>query len=228
MAPPDPPADPDRFEEAIRAFRARVPIPDDEFAALVDGEEQKSIRIAGLTQARAVQEVINALDRAIADGTTLEDFQADVGGMLAEAWGGEDAPRVETLFRTNVMQAYNDGRAEVFADPEVRKSRPYLRFDAVGDSRMSEICEALDGKVLPADDPFWRTHSPPLHPNCRSILTPLTDEEAADEGITRGKPDVGDAAPAEGFGKTVDNDNWEPDTSGLDPAVRKVLKERIE
>jgi SPP1 gp7 family putative phage head morphogenesis protein len=228
MPPADPPADPDRFEEAIRAFRARVPMTDAEFAELEAGEEKKAFRVAGLTQARAVQEVMDALDRAIADGTTLEDFQAEVGGMLAEAWGAEDAPRVETLFRTNVMQAYNDGRAEVFADPEVRKSRPYLRFDAVGDSRTSDICEALDGKVLPADDPFWRTHSPPLHPNCRSILTPLTDEEAADEGVTKGKPDTDGAAPAEGFGKPADNDNWQPDTSGLDPGVRKVLEERIE
>ncbi len=150
-----------------------------------------------------------------------------MGGTLAESWGGEDAPRLETVFRSNVMQAYNDGRADVFADPEVRKARPYLRFDAVGDSRTSEICEALNGKVLPADDSFWRTHSPPLHPNCRSILTPLTHPEAAEEGITHGKPDTGGAAPAEGFGKARDR-NPEPDISGFDPAIRSVLKDRIE
>jgi SPP1 gp7 family putative phage head morphogenesis protein len=228
MPPAEPPADPDRFEEAIRAFRARVPMTDEEFALYTEPERQRARWTAGLAQARAVQEVMDALDRAIADGTTLEDFQAEVGGRLAESWGGEDAPRVETMFRTTVMQAYNDGRAEIFSDPEVQKSRRYLRFDAVGDSRTSEICEALDGKVLPIDDPFWRTHSPPLHPNCRSILTPLTDEEAADEGITRGKPDTGGAAPADGFGAQRDPENPEPDISGLDPAIRKVLKERIE
>jgi SPP1 gp7 family putative phage head morphogenesis protein len=227
MAPPDPPADPDRFDEAVRAFRSRISMTDEEFADLVATEQQRSVWQAAITQARAVQEVMDALDRAIADGTTLEDFQAEVGGKLAEAWGGEDSSRVETLFRTTVMQAYNDGRAEVFADPDVRRARPYLRFDAVGDSRTSDICEALDGKVFPADDPFWRTHSPPLHPNCRSILTPLTEDEAADEGVTEGKPDTDGAAPADGFGGPA-NDNAEPDVSGFDPAIARVIKARVE
>lgn len=222
-----PPADPDRFDEAIRAFRERVPMTDAEFADLMESERQRAFWVAGVTQARAVQDVMDALDRAIEHGTTLEDFKAEVGGTLAEAWGGEDSGRLETVFRTNVMQAYNDGRAVVFADPEVKKARPYLRFDAVGDSRTSEICEALDGKVLPADDPFWRTHSPPLHPNCRSILTSLSDAEAAGEGITRGRPDTGGAAPADGFGSGRD-DKDEPDISGFDPAIREVLKDRIE
>jgi SPP1 gp7 family putative phage head morphogenesis protein len=228
MAAPEPPADPDRFEEAIRAFRARVVMPDDEFENLLETERRKAFTVAAFTQARAVQEIADALERAIADGTTLEDFKADVGGKLAEAWGGDDAPRVEALFRTNVMQAYNDGRAEVLSDPEVKKARPYWRFDAVGDNRTSDICDALDGTVKPADDPYWRTHTPPMHPNCRSIITPLTPEEADEEGVTSGKPDTGDAAPAEGFGKPGANDNWEPDTSGLDPAIRRVFNERIE
>jgi SPP1 gp7 family putative phage head morphogenesis protein len=227
MAANDPPADPDRFDEAVRAFRERVPMTDAEFADLMEAEKQRAFTVAGVTQARAVQEVMDALDRAIEDGTTVEEFKAAVGGTLAESWGGVDAPRLETVFRTNVMQAYNDGRADVFADPEVRKARPYLRFDAVGDSRTSEICEALDGKVLPADDSFWRTHSPPLHPNCRSIVTPLTDAEAGEEGITKGKPDTGGAAPADGFGKARER-NPEPDISGFDPAIRAVLKDRID
>ncbi len=228
MPPPDPPADPDRFEEAIRAFRARSSLTDEEFASLVEAEGKRASVAAVLAQARAIQEVIDALDRAVAEGTTLDDFKDDVAGKLAESWGGEDAPRVEALFRTNVMQAYNDGRHAVFTDPEVKKARPYWRFDAVGDSRTSDICEALDGKVLPADDPYWRTHTPPLHPNCRSVITPLTPEEAAAEGVEDGAPDTDGAAPAEGFGKPADNDNWEPDISGFDPALRKVIGDSIE
>ena len=55
--------------------------------------------------------------------------------------------------------------AEILSHPEVRKARPYWRFDSAGDDRVTEICEALDGTIRPADDPFWHTHTPPLHFN---------------------------------------------------------------
>jgi SPP1 gp7 family putative phage head morphogenesis protein len=220
----EPPADPDRFHEAVRAFRRRLPLPDPEFRALDEAARQRAFWVAGVTQARVVQEVMDGVERAIRDGTTLEDFRAEFGARLAEAWGGEDAPRLETVFRTNILGAYNAGRTEIFSDPEVRKSRPYLRFDAVGDSRTSEICEALDGTVLPADDPFWKTHTPPLHHQCRSILTPLTAEEAGEEGVADETPEI---APDEGFGRPDDVENWEPDLSGFEPAIRQVLKDQL-
>jgi SPP1 gp7 family putative phage head morphogenesis protein len=224
----DPPADPDRYEEAIRALRRRVPMTDPEFRQLDDETRQRAFWVAGVTQARTVQEVMDALGRALADGTMLEDFKAEVGGKLAEGWGGEDAPRLETVFRTNVMSSYNGGRTEVFDDPVVREARPYLRFDAVGDSRTTELCEALDGKVLPADDPFWDKHTPPLHFNCRSILTPLSAEEAGEEGISQGPPDTGGAAPGDGFGRPQRPGEVEkPDIGGLDDEIQEILEKKI-
>ncbi len=93
------------------------------------------------------------------------------------------------------------------------------------DNRTSEICDALDGTVRPADDPFWGSHTPPLHFNCRSILTPLSDEEAEEEGVTGNDPGV---EPDEGFGHqpTVGSD-WEPDTSAYPEPIADVLKERL-
>lgn len=220
---PPPPPDPDRFDEAIRDFKRRVPLTDPEFRDLSAAEKRRSFWVAGVTQARMVQEVKDAIDRAIRDGTTLEDFKAEVGDKLSEAWGSEYSPRLETVFRTNVLSSYNGGRHQIFSDPVVQEARPYLRFDAVGDARTSEICEQLDGTVLPADDPFWHTHTPPLHHQCRSILTPLTLEEAGDEGIARTRPDT---KPDDGFGSPPDPENDTPDLSGFDPDIRDVLKRR--
>lgn len=221
----DPPADPDKYEEAIRAFRKRIPMTDPEFRQLEAGERRRAFWVAGVTQARAVQQVFSAIDRAIADGTTLEDFKTEAGAQLAESWGGEDAPKMETIFRTNVMSAYNGGRHEVLSHPAVKKARPYLRFDAVTDSRISPICEALDGTVLPADDPFWRNHTPPLHFACRSVLVPLDVNEAEDEGISEKAPEV-DAD--EGFGRPPEPSDAEPDLSSFDPDIRRVLRARFE
>lgn len=225
MAQPPPPADPERFEEAVDAFRRRVPLPEPLWRKLQAEERRRAFWVAWVTQARAVQELKDAVERAIRDGTTLEDFRQDARALVEEAWGAEDSPRLETVFRTNVMGAYNAGRQEVFTDPEVMESRPYLRFDAAGDSRMTDICEELDGTVLPADDPFWRTHTPPLHFNCRSMLTPLTAEEAEEEGVAPEKPET---RADSGFGHGPEPEDAEPDLTSFDPDIRSVLRERLE
>lgn len=219
-----PPATPDRYDEAVRAFRKRVPMTDPEFRKLEAAERTRAFWVAGVTQARIVQDVMSALDRAIEDGTTLEEFKAAVETKLVDSWGTDDPLRLETVFRTNVMSSYNAGRYEIFSDPDVQKDRPFVRFDAVGDSRTSDVCDALDGKVLPADDPFVKAHWPPLHHNCRSQWTPLTEAEAEDEGITRSPPKV---QADEGFGRVVDPENLEPDLSGFDPPLLRLVKDRI-
>jgi SPP1 gp7 family putative phage head morphogenesis protein len=226
----EPPADPDRYDEAIRAFRRKVPMTDPEFRKLDKDARRLAFYVAGVTQARVVQEVRNSIDRAVEEGTTLEQFKEEAGGALAEAWGGEDAPRLETVFRTNVMGAYNEGRDEVFSDPDVREARPYLRYDTAGDSRVTEdICELMDGTILPADHPWWNTHWPPNHHNCRSMVTALSAEEAQEEGITGSPPSV-QAAP--GFGQRPSAAEGpadrEPDLSSLDPDLRSILRERLE
>lgn len=224
----DPAPDPDHFEEAVRAFRRRVPMTDEEYRALEADARAQAFAVAGVTQARVVQELRDGLTRAIRDGTTLEDFKAEFGQRLASAWGGEDAARLETVFRTNILGAYNAGRTEIFSDPAVRESRPFIRFDAVGDGREGEdcACEALDGTVLPADDTFWKTHTPPLHYNCRCILVPLTPEEAGEEGVASKAPSVPESD--EGFGRPADPENWEPDLSAFDRDIRAVLKDRLD
>lgn len=49
-----------------------------------------------------------------------------------------------------------------------------VRFDAVMDDRTSAICAVLDGEIWEMNDP--KLPIPPLHPNCRSALTPMLGE----------------------------------------------------
>lgn len=227
----DPPADPDKFHEAVRALRRRVPMTDPEYRKLELGERHKAFWVAGVTQGRLVQEVKDALVRAVDEGRTLEDFQAEVGTRLVESWGREDPVRMETIFRTNVMGAYNAGRTEIFDDPAVLESRPYRRFDSAGDSRVnlpgSECaCEVLDGLVLPARHSMWRTHTPPLHHGCRCATAPLTKVEAEEEGI--GSPPAGLPPAAPGFGQAAAADDWEPELKGFDPDIRSAIEDELE
>lgn len=51
-----------------------------------------------------------------------------------------------------------------------------FRHISVLDGRTTQICRGADGATLPADHPYWQTHWPPLHYNCRSIIVPMFGE----------------------------------------------------
>ncbi len=222
------PADPGpaTFKEAVAKFRERVPMPADEYAKLTADEKRKSFTVAEVLNARLVSDVFNALAKSIEQGTPFETFKAEVGAQLAEAWGGESPGRLETMFRTNLLTAYNGGRHALITAPAVQRVRPYLRFDGIDDSAQSEICAAAMGTVLPADDPWWASHSPPLHPNCRSVLTPLSEDEALEEGIEDDPPPL---EPVEGFGVPPDEkgEDWVPDMTLFPAEIREELAARL-
>jgi hypothetical protein len=56
--------------------------------------------------------------------------------------------------------------------------RPYWRFDGIHDGRQSTICKPLTGVIRRWDDPWWKTRIPPLHFQCRSSFTTLTEAQA--------------------------------------------------
>ena len=131
-----------------------------------------------------------------------------------------------TIFRTNIQTAYAEGRHAINSAPAVKEARPYWRYDDTDNDRECDTCHDCHGVVLPADDPFWSDHHPPLHPNCSCTVTALSPEEAKDEGIDDEGPDV---EVDDGFGAepSVEGKDWEPDLSGLDPELRAALEARL-
>lgn len=220
------PSDPERFDEAVDAFRKRVPMRDSEWRQLTQAERAYAFKVAEVAKADVIQDVFTAIDKAVEKGTTLDVFKEEVAGKLLSQWGGPRPGRLDTIFRTNVLGAYNEGRHAVFTAPAVKRARPYWRFDGVDDQRQSDICAAIDGTLLPADDPFWRTHTPGLHYNCRSTIIALSEEEAQEEGVDDEAPD----APAQdGFGAQPDTEgrDWEVDLSEYADEIAAELEERL-
>ena len=168
-----------KFDAAISAFRDRVPLTRDEWNQLDDEEHDFAFTVSGVSQANLVTQVWDAVDSAVEDGETLGDFKDRVAGMLYDQWGSEDGSRVETIFRTNVNQAYNDGREAVFRDPEVMADRPIWRYELIDDDALCPICAECDGVILPADDGWWDDHRPILHMSCFPGYVRVTTSEGA-------------------------------------------------
>jgi SPP1 gp7 family putative phage head morphogenesis protein len=220
------PADPQRFEEAIDKFGERVPMKRSEWDKLTQGQREHAFMVSEVSLADVVTEVYEGIGRAVKNGTTFEEFKATAGQALIEHWGGEKPGRLETIFRTNVLTAYNGGRHAVLTAPAVKRARPYWRFDGIDDDRQSDICAELDGRVMAADDPRWAKWHPPMHHQCRSTVVPLSEAEAREEGIDDDDPDVD---PQEGFGvpPAVEGSDWTPDLVAYPEEIRKELRARL-
>src|SRR4051812_22605507 len=162
-------------------LKDKVAMPAEEFYALVAEAQQRAFTVSGVADLDMVSDVWTAIEKAVEDGETLQDFRARVEEGLTDAWGGEEPWRGETIFRTNVQSAYGAGRQA--QNDQVRETHPFIRYDVVDDERTSEICQELIDVVVPADSDFAATHHAPLHHGCRTDEVAVTEDEAEELGV---------------------------------------------
>lgn len=172
-------------------------------AALREKAEQdaaeQAVRVEELTVGTVIDDVLEVILQAEADGVPYEEIQGFLDDYLQGRWGDAASPLLQTIFRTNVQSAFNSLRyARMQGDP----SRPYWRFAAVLDARTTSACLSAAGTTLSADDAWWATHWPPLHHNCRSTVIPLTATDLDLVGGTTDRPPVNATVASEGFGLT--------------------------
>lgn len=206
---PRPPPKLDAYAETVRWFRAKVPIRKEDWLLLDRQARERSFTVAHIAKLNLLNDTLKAITKALEKGETLEQFKARVGRKLENAWGEERAWHLQVIFRNNVQAAYAHGREAEMRDPENLAERPYGLFSAILDEATTPICRPLNGVVRPLADPWWETHTPLLHHDCRSIKRALTPEQARARGITKRLPkNVED--PQEGFGG-ADPLEWKPD-----------------
>ncbi|HRD46827.1 MAG TPA: phage minor head protein, partial [Caulobacter sp.] len=153
-------------------------------------EHAKAFTVAKAMRRDILQDIYEAVDRALTDGTTLETFRKELTPLLQAKgwWGRQEATdpltgeirnvqlgsprRLETIFDVNLRSAYQAGRWERIE--RTKAALPFLRYVAVQDGRTRPEHRAWHGTVLPADDPWWDTHYPPCGWRCRCTVTQAT------------------------------------------------------
>lgn len=165
-------------------------------------EHMRAFTVAKMTSATLLDDVRKSLDKAMAEGQSFQEWRKDIipklqgvwlGKTYGELWDGMTpaeqagktpptpeerdrvikASRLETIFRTNMFNAYAAGRyRQLKEDADIY---PYWRYVTAKDSAVRPAHRALEGKVFKSNDPFWSTHYPPNGFNCRCIV------EAVDE-----------------------------------------------
>lgn len=217
-----PPADPQHFEEAVRWYRERTALSDEEWRELHARARGRARIAAESTLLDLSVDLWRSLERAITEGQSFGEWKKNLAAALRGTWEAGDSARVETIFRQNVQTAYSAGRLDQLQSPAVLAARPYWMFDATLDRRTTPACRALHGTILPADHPFWLHHYTPLHFRCRSCIRALSVAQAQARGITARPPKV---EAEEGFGGDP-RDLWRPDLRGTPEPLAHVYRQR--
>lgn len=185
--------------EAIAFFRGKGYATSFAWQDVWQREHDAAFTVAKMADVDLLRDVRMAVDKAIAEGATFEQFRDSIEGRLVEAgwWGrgemvdpltGEtelvqlgSPRRLRTIFQTNIQTSFAAGHwAQI---QQTKRDAPYLMYDAVMDSSTREEHADWDGTVLPADDPWWDTHMPPNGFGCRCGVIQLSAEQVQAMGL---------------------------------------------
>jgi uncharacterized protein with gpF-like domain len=179
--------------EAIDFLRRKLDVPTARWTELWQQQHSVAFTVAGAQSKALVKDFHDAVDKAIAQGETLETFRKDFDAIVDRygwSYNGSRGWRSAVIYDTNVNMAYSAGRWEQIQ--RVKEQRPYLRYVHLEGQKYPRPEHASwHNTVLPADDPWWLTHFPPNGWFCHCTVENLNERDLERYGLT-----VSDQAPA--------------------------------
>lgn len=190
-------------EEALDFFDAKGLAPREQrfdWRDVWEEEHTRAFTVAKAMDDDVLQALREGVRAALADGLTLEQFQARMEPTLRSFgwWGrsvavdpqtGEPRPvqlgssrRLRIIFDTNLRTAYAAGRWRRIE--RVRQDLPYLEYNQLDRPTARDAHKPWDGVILPVDHPFWRTHYPPNGWRCGCYVRQLSPARMRREGLS--------------------------------------------
>lgn len=177
------------FKEQIDYFRGKVDLPTRAWTDAYAAEHDYAFVVAGAAKRDLLTDLRDAVEKSIANGTTLEQFRKDfdqVVGKHGWPYQGERGWRTNVIWETNLRQSYNAGREAQMADPELRKRRPYAVYRHGDSAHPRPMHLSWNGITLPLDDPWWATHTPQNGWGCKCKKFMLSARDVERQGLTIG------------------------------------------
>lgn len=98
--------------------------------------------------------------------------------------------RINLILRTNARMAAAVGQREVDFDPDMLERWPFYRYLPSTSINKRDSHTKFYNLVLPKDDPFWNTHTPPLDFGCKCGIEAIDAEEAGEFGGVDESPEL--------------------------------------
>jgi len=174
-------------EAAADYIRGKAVADPKNFGNLPDQLKQRAFTVAGIEQLDVLRRMRDIIAK-LPEGASWDEAKKELAAEISPFVGGDDkAARAKAEFTLRIHGAQVYAVARHQQQMGVVDRFPYWQYETVGDSRVRPGHAALDGKVLRADDPWWKTHYPPWDWGCRCIVHALDEEDALDIGVTDGK-----------------------------------------
>lgn len=121
---------------------------------------------------KLIDKTHNVLTRAFVH----HDGAIDTARRLSSKMNASESNALR-LVRTEFNHLSNQAALAEYQAKGIKK----YKFVAAIDSRTSDICRELDGQIFNVADAKTGLNFPPMHPNCRSVTTPVIDWDDEDE-----------------------------------------------
>ncbi len=105
-------------------------------------------------------------------GMTWDQAKAEITSHLDSLDAGAER-RAELLLRTHGFQAF---QAANWDAAQADEDTTHLQYLATEDAKVRDSHLALNGLILPKNDPFWDTHLPPWEWGCRCRIRPVNPD----------------------------------------------------
>ncbi len=207
------------FGEQIAFFRRKLNLPTKSWTDIWGAQHDNAFVVAGANSADIVADFRAAIDKAISQGTTLEQFRKDFDRIVEKyGWqynGGRNW-RSRVIYETNLRSSYMAGRyAQLQAAKKWRPFWQYVHSDAVEHPRPLHL--SWDGIILSADDPWWDTHFGPNGWGCKCDVRSLAWRDMKRLGKTGPDPTPTDGDELVTIGQRGPNPRVVQTPVGVDP-----------
>ncbi|ELR65858.1 mu-like prophage Flumu F protein [Photobacterium marinum] len=154
------------FNEQIAYFRQKANVPTERWADLWKNAHDRGFMVAGATKDDLLADFRLAIDKAIAEGKSLNWFKQQFNDIVARhGWepyasgkSGSASWRAQVIYETNIRQSYTAGREQQIQ--QVKNRRPYGIYKHSGAEHPRHDHLSWNNLVIPLDDPWWDTHTP--------------------------------------------------------------------
>lgn len=185
------------FDEAVEAFLDRVPQLRSVVDTLGPDLRSQSFWVTGIESTEALSRIQARLGKELQNIKAGEDFglQPFISFFEDEGFKGLTAARLETVYRTNTLSAFNTGRFKQMSSPAMVSQTALWRLNEVKDRRTRGNPTGLypfpkfgphfqmNGFLAAPSDLIWRIIWPPNGYNCRANTSPITWRTAERMGL---------------------------------------------
>lgn len=157
----------------------------------VDGKRWEGLKGVADDLQKIISEIVR---EGVTERKSLEEIKTRIKDTMVQYKGGTRITgevtdgRAMRIARTESTRFHNTGKLDAYQRSGLKGKKQWV---SIIDDSTSAQCKALNGKIVGLNEPFtaewveqktkgfvtksWEGHTPPSHPNCRSVIRFLLD-----------------------------------------------------